>query len=169
MTPRHPFIAVRLATMTHLSLRLGIIVQVVSYWLPMAGYRGQLWGEVYWIELPSHLLFYWSFESVMLLFLYAPLVMLLYLLVRWCRTPDPTQKVPNMRWLFRGLLLPNVVIPSMALYKWIFEGYSLVQQEMVAYFIWNASFWLIFYGLWCYTHQHRSTEKTLLDHLIDDK
>lgn len=171
MTPSHPFIAARLRTVTRLSLGLGIIVQVLSYLLPMAGYRGQLWGEMYWMKLPLRLFnaVDWSLREGLLLLLYLPLMVLLYLLVRWYRIPNPTQKLPKVRWLLMGLILPNLVIPLVALYEWMSSGRSLVRQEMVAYFIWNASFWLIFYGLWCYIHQHRSTEKTLLDHLIDEK
>jgi len=167
--PNAPFIASKLPTVTRLSLGLATVIHLISYALPMGGFRGPLWGEMYWMRLLPRFLnvLDWTLGSASLVLLYGPLAILLYLIVRWFRRTDPTQKVPRLRWLVAGLILPNLVIPSISLYGVIVEKNSLVNQEMIAYLVWNASFWLFFYGFWCYAEQHRRIEKILSDHLID--
>lgn len=153
------------------SLVLGLWVHVLSYLVPIRGFDGRLWGEMYWLDLLPRFLdvFNWSSRQLSLLTLYIPLIVLIYLAFRWSKTTDPTQKVPRPRWLILGLMVPNMIIPPLVMHEWLIRGRSLVKQEMVAYFIWNASFWLLFYGFWrYYQHQQDLREKNLSDHLIDE-
>jgi len=152
-----------------LILVIATLVHMVSYGLPndSAGYLS--WGEAFGVDLLERLLSYsWWLQGVYVLLAFGiPVIMMAYAFMYWVQE-KPYYTLPPVANLAVGLLLPNLIVPMVVFYaKW--KGEIAQEQELLGYWVWNASFWLFFLGLWLYKISEPEEATHLTDHLIPTK